>query len=328
MKKSSIKKYSLLLALCTSAFAHHGVPSISIGGVEGPGAPLETSSSATLPEGSFLAYMKLDHADYKTYTSARDGESKSSNYFMYGLGYGIRPYLSAYMFVPYYTKTNDDAFNTSDFHDLSFQVVLGMKYDDGLMLTPKSESLDDMQDWHFTTSFSFSLPSGNSNKKMPDGSLIDPGMQTGFGEPSFMLGVSATKWFGNEWTLVGELSYNTFLENTYKDGSKMHFGDEVRANGALSYMIYSKPSSKFRLDFNMEANYLYLGRDVENGIAAEATGGEMVYLTPGVRAYYKTTSIAVGVKLPTWTNLNEEDLQQGSEGKENYRLLFTFSTLF
>jgi hypothetical protein len=323
-----MKKISLLIALCTSVFAHHGVPSISLAGVEGPGAPLETTSSATLPEGSLLAYMKLDHADYKTYTSAKDGEGESSNYFMYGLGYGFTSYLSAYMFVPYYTKTQDDSFSTSDFHDVSFQFVLGMKYDEGLMLTPKSESLDDMQDWHFTASFNFTLPTGDSDKKMPNGTLIDAGMQTGFGEPSFMFGVSATKWFGNDWTLVGDVSYNTFLENSYIDGSKVRFGDEIRLNTAVSYMLYSIPAKKLRLDFNMEANYLNLGRDIENGSAADATGGEMIYLTPGARLSYKTTSVAVGVKLPSWTNLNEEDLQQGAEGKENYRLLFTFSALF
>jgi len=323
-----MKKISILIALATSVFAHHGVPSISLSGVEGPGAPIETTSSATLPEGSLLAYMKLDHAKYKTYTSARDGETESSSYFMYGLGYGFNSYFSAYVFVPYYTKSQDDAFSTSDFHDVSFQGVLGFKYDDGFILTPKNESLDDLEDWHFTTSFSFTLPTGNSNKTMPDGSLIDAGMQTGFGEPSFMFGVSATKWLGNDWTLVADTSYNTFLENKYSDGSKMRFGDEIRVNGAVSYMLYSKPASRLRLDFNMEANYLYLGRDVENGSAANATGGEMVYLTPGARLSYKTTSVAVGVKLPTWTNLNEEDLQQGAEGKENYRLIFTFSALF
>lgn len=271
-----MKKISLLIALCTSVFAHHGVPSISLAGVEGPGAPLETTSSATLPEGSLLAYMKLDHADYKTYTSAKDGEGESSNYFMYGLGYGFTSYLSAYMFVPYYTKTQDDSFSTSDFHDVSFQFVLGMKYDEGLMLTPKSESLDDMQDWHFTASFNFTLPTGDSDKKMPNGTLIDAGMQTGFGEPSFMFGVSATKWFGNDWTLVGDVSYNTFLENSYIDGSKVRFGDEIRLNTAVSYMLYSIPAKKLRLDFNMEANYLNLGRDIENGSAADATGGEIV----------------------------------------------------
>lgn len=323
-----MKKISILIALCTTIFAHHGVPSISLAGVEGPGAPLETTSSTTLPEGSFLAYMKLDHAKYKTYTSDKDGETESSDYFMYGLGYGFNSYFSAYVFVPYYTKSQDDAFSTSGFHDVSFQFILGFKYDDGFMLSPKNESLDDLEDWHFTTSFNFTLPTGNSNKTMSDGSLVDAGMQTGFGEPSFMFGLSATKWLGNDWTLVADTSYNTFLENKYSDGSKMRFGDEIRVNGALSYMLYSKPASRLRLDFNMEANYLYLGRDIENGSAADATGGEMIYLTPGARLSYKTTSVAVGVKLPSWTNLNEKDLQQGAEGKEDYRLIFTFSALF
>lgn len=207
-----MKKISILLALCIGVFAHHGVPSVSIGGVEGPGAPLETTSSTTLPQGSLLGYMKVDHASYKTYTPQIDGEKERSDYFMYGLGYGITSYLSAYMFVPYYTKAQDDAFTTSDFHDVSFQFVIGMKYDDGLMFTPKSESLDDLEDWHYTTSFSFTLPTGDSNRKNADGSLISADMQTGFGEPSFMLGVNATKWFGNDWTLVGDISYNTFIE--------------------------------------------------------------------------------------------------------------------
>lgn len=323
-----MKMYTTLLALNTSVFAHHGVPSISLGGIEGPGAPLETTSSSTLQEGSLLAYMKVDYAKYKTYTPARDGEGESSEYFMYGLGYGLNSYLSAYIFVPYYTKTQDDGFSTSGFHDVTFQFVLGMKYDDGWMLTPSNESLDDLEDWHFTTSLSFTLPTGKSNETMADGSLIDAGMQTGFGEPTFMLGMSATKWFGNDWTFVGDISYNTFLQNSYSDGSKVDFGDELRINTALAYMFYSKPESRLRLDLNMEANYLSLGRDKENSIGAKATGGEMIYLTPGVRLSYKTSSLAIGVKLPTWTNLNEENLQQGAEGKEDYRVLFTFSTLF
>ena len=57
-----MKRYSLLALLTSGLFAHHGVPSVSVAGVEGPGAPIETTSSATLPQGSWLGYLKLDHA--------------------------------------------------------------------------------------------------------------------------------------------------------------------------------------------------------------------------------------------------------------------------
>ena len=54
----------------------------------------------------------------------------------------------------------------------------------------------------------------------------------------------------------------------------------------------------------------------------------MLYLLPGVRYYVHNLSFALGVKLPVWTDLNEEDEQQGAEGKEEYRAIFTLSALF
>jgi hypothetical protein len=106
------------------------------------------------------------------------------------------------------------------------------------------------------------------------------------------------------------------------------FADESRINTALTYKIYTNTQSKFRIDANVEANYLRLGRDVENGIQQEATGGDILYNTTGFRLFYNNVSVAMGLKVPVWTELNEENLQQGSEGKEKYRILFSFSTLF
>lgn len=53
---------ALALVITPPAVAHHGVASLGTAGLEGPGAPVETSSSATLPQGKWLAYLKLDHA--------------------------------------------------------------------------------------------------------------------------------------------------------------------------------------------------------------------------------------------------------------------------
>ena len=49
---------------------------------------------------------------------------------------------------------------------------------------------------------------------------------------------------------------------------------------------------------------------------------------PGVRAYWRNTSLGLGIKAPTWTNLNEESEQQGAEGREDYRLICSFSVVF
>ena len=325
-----MKKISLLtLALSSAVFAHHGVASLSIAGLEGPGAPLETTSTATLPEGKTIAYVKIEDASYTKYTPSNSDEMDRTTYQMYSVGYGITPYLSAYATLPYYTKKYENDIGSSGFHDMKFMMALGFKYDDGLMLNPKSESLDDMEDWHFTTYFNFSLPTGEGEVTFPNQNIeFDPFLQLTFGAPSFMLGFSATKWDGDALTLSFDTSYNTFMKHTYSNGLEVKFGDEIRANGALTYKLYVNQKSKFRLDANIEANYLYISRDKEDTIGQLATGGEILYTTLGMRLFYQTISIGAGVKLPTWTNLNEDSQQQGAEGKEDYRAIFTFSTLF
>jgi hypothetical protein len=318
----------LFLTLTTGSYAHHGVASLGTGGLEGPGAPIETSSSATLPEGSFLGYLKLDYAKFKKYTPEIDDETDSYTFWIYGLGYGLKSYLSLYLFVPYYTKKlEDNSFNTSGFADISIMAVLGFKYDEGFKLIPKKESLDDLEDWHFTIYTGVSLPTGDENIKDPQG-FIDPGMSLGFGEPSFTIGFTSTKQLNEKFTFVLDTSYLKFWEHTYSDGTKYKFGDEFRLNTALTYRTYTNEKRKLRLDTNLEFNYLYLGRDKENGQELEATGGHILYILPGFRLYYKNISTALGIKFPIWTDLNEESQQQGSEGKEKYRIIFTFSTLF
>jgi hypothetical protein len=326
-----MKRILMVLAFVLAApgitAAHHGVASLGVAGLHGPGAPLETSTSATLPRGSFLVYGKLDYARFEKFTPEVDGEGDYSAFWMYSLGYGLRSYLSLYAFMPFYTKTvEDNSYNTSGFADLSLMGVLGFKYDGRFMLTPDSEGLDDIEDWHFTVYAGGSLPTGNANITDSSGA-IDPGMSLGFGRPSYQAGLTTTKTLGGRFTGVAETSYIGFSDYEYKDGSKVRFGDELRFNAALVSRLLMSAPSEFRLDGSVEAGFLRLGRDELDGRGESATGGDMLYVTPGVRLYFKTTSVSAGVKLPVWTKLNEEGDQQGAEGKESYRAIVSLSVL-
>ncbi|MFH2204789.1 MAG: transporter [Elusimicrobiota bacterium] len=316
----------LVLLLAAPAMGHHGVASLGAAGLEGPGAPVETTVSANLPKGSVLSYLKLDYAQFKKKTAARDAESDYNSFWMYGLGYGIKPYLTGYVFLPYYNKVvEDNSYNTSGFADISLTGVLGFKYDDGFRLVPAGESLDDLEDLHFTSILGMTVPSGHVNEADSSGTP-DPGMALGFGTPSFLAGFSASKMRGRH-TLNFDTSYIGFYEYKYADDNKVKFGDEYRVNLAYVNRLYVSVPKKLRLDGILEANYLNLGRDRLNGTGELATGGRMLYLQPGVRVYKNNVSTAVGVKLPTATWLNEEGDQQGAEGVENYRLIFSFSVM-
>ncbi len=313
------------------ALAHHGVASVGAAGLEGPGAPVETSGSATLPEGRWLAYLKVDHAKSKTYNASSapgDQESDFNRYWMLGLGYGFRPWLSGYLFQPYNIKR--DEYGDTDsrgFTDLSAMGVIGFKFDEGFMLVPASESLDDLMDWHFTAYGGFSLPTGDADHRLGDGT-IDPGKSLGFGKASFTYGLTATRQFTDNATAVFEAGQIRFRAYEYDSGDRVRFGTETRLNAALSYRLITGPETRFRLDGNLELNYLRLGRDVENGVGALATGGEILYGVLGARLYKDNMSLGLALKKPVWTDLNEEAGQQGVEGKEKYRFIATFSALF
>ena len=318
----------LLLLTPSAAAAHHGVATLGAAGLEGPGAPLETSTSLTLPRGSVLTYFKFDHAEWERYTIRRDEESVYSTFWLFGLGYGVRSWLSAYVFLPYNQKTVEGgSSNSSGFADISLNAVLGFKYDDGLRLVPENESLDDLEDWHYSLYLGMTLPTGDPNTRTRTNE-IDPGMSLGFGKPAFGVGLTATKLFRERFTYIAETAYLYFQDYKYDDGNRTQFGAEFRLNQALTYRLLTVPRWKFRLDAQLEADYLRLGRDKSNGSGEPATGGQILYLLPGFRAYWRNTSLGLGVKLPTWTDLNETSEQQGGEGKEDYRIISTFSLLF
>ncbi len=319
-----------LLALGSGkAAAHHGVAGLGAAALEGPGAPIEMATSATLPKGSTLLYAKLDHAKYKTFDpDPKNPESDYANYWMLGIGYGFQSWLSGYVFLPYHSKVDEDGgFDTHGFADVNLFGQFGFKYDQGLRLIPENESLDDLEDWHFTLFGGFSLPTGNPNLRDRNGE-IDPGKSTGFGNPAYALGLTATKMIGTKLTFNQELSYIGFQEYRYSDGNRTRFGEELRANSSLVYRLYTNVERRLRLDLAIEAHYLHLGRDRTNGESELATGGDMIYGLPGVRLYWDRVSVGLGYKSVLWKDLNEQDEQQGGEGTERYRLILTVSALF
>lgn len=326
MKKFIFSLFFFLFSF--SIYSHHGVAAIGLAGLEGPGAPLETSSSVTIPTKSVLFYLKLDDAVFKKYTNEVDDEKDYSHFWMYGLGYGIKSWLSAYIFFPYNVKTKENnSYNTAGFTDISLMFVLGFKYDEGLKLVPKTESLDDLKDWHFTLYGGVSLPTGEENLKNKEGD-VEPDFSLGFGKPYYSIGLTSTKMLGDKWTYLLDLNYILFQEYKYQTGFTYRFGEETRVNNAIIYKFFANQNKKTRLDGGIEINYLNLKRDKEDGIELEAAGGDIIYMVPNLRFYIKNSSFGFGLKFPIWKDLNEGNLQQGSEGKEKYRAILTFSVIF
>jgi hypothetical protein len=308
------------------ALAHHGGVSLPFG----PGTPIETGSPLTLPEGGVVLYARMEQVEWRKFQFAEPNNKSSFTFSSLGASYGITPYLTGSFSVPYNVKREDSLGSNSGIGDIRFSGILGFHHEPGkgFKLNTAKEgaiSLEGVKKTFFTFYGGFTLPTGKS--KMELGGEVDPGMQPGFGSPSFTLGLNAGRAIFRSLSLVADASFDVF---TRRDDFK--FGNEYRFNLAAVQELYGKPEGFVaKIDGILELNFLHIARDEQGGEKLTATGGNILYLTPGMRFSFpglQNANLGVAVKIPVYRNLNEQDQQQGSEGLEKYRAIVTLSFFF
>ncbi len=310
-----------------NAKAHHGGISLAMG----PGSPIETNSPLTLPQGAIVLSARAEHVEWKKRTFAEPTNKDSFTFYNLGLSYGITPYLTGSLFIPYNIKRQDDLGHTQGIGDLKFLFNFGFHYDPaikGIRLNTAQDTaitLEGAKKTYLSLLGGFTLPTGKNKKEL--GGEVDPGMQPGFGSPSYTLGISAARQLTGALTLTADTSYDIF---TRKDRFK--FGNEWRANLGGVYELFGKPEAIVsKIDGILELNLLHISRDEEGREKQRATGGTILYLSPGIRFSFSKPfngSLGLMLKFPTLKDLNEKREQQGAEGLEKVRGIATLSFYF
>lgn len=307
----------LLAAAAPAARAHHGTAAVNAIGAEGPGAALDTTSPLALGKGTALALAKSEYAAFQQRAGFTD-QKQYSSFNTLAVGYGIAPWLSAFLFQPYNWKSQDGVGTNRGLGDTNLMLSASFKWDEGLKLAPEKESLDELADWHFGVWAACSLPLGPTDRRDDLGAFYAPDMQTGFNGPSPSFGLVALKQLSTDFTLLLEANYQTFFEQTYAGpGIDYQFGAEARGNAALAWRAWADGTS--RVDLVPELSVLDLQRDREDGVALQASGGTILYGQLGARVTLGAFSIGASVKRAVAKSLNEAADQQGSEGLESYR---------
>ena len=296
-------------------------------GPEGPGAAIETTSPIPLPPGAFFFMVKSGYVPFRQFDFAQPVNKVYSLFDTLVAGYGITPWLSGYLFLPYNVKSQDGVGTNVGFGDPGFYVNFAFKYDEGFRLVPAKESLDELMDWHFSVFGYVTVPMGPTTAATPALDWYPPDMQTGFGSPSFQVGVAVAKQLSADFTWLADASYQYFLPHTYPF-TRYQFGAESRVNTTVAYRVVASPG--FRLDVAGELNLLNLQRDQERNEASVmepllASGGTVLYAGLGVRAYIGRFSAALAARTSFARWLNEGAYQQGSEGLEWVRVALTLS---
>jgi hypothetical protein len=318
--------FAALLA-AAPARAHHGVAGVGIAGAEGPGAGLETTSALPLPRRTLFFLAKVEHVPYQQRDFAEPFNKDRSLYTNLVAGWGVRPWLSAYAFVPFSQKIQDTRGTSAGFADPSLMLALAFKWDEGFRLGPEKESLDELEDWHFSVWASSTLPVGSVTRRDDLGEYWAPDMQSGFGHTSPAVGFAVLKELSPRLTWLADASYQAFLEHDY-EFTTYRFGGETRVDTALVLRAWTRDAQ--RLDVVGELLGLHLQRDREDDgtdqiVALGASGGAILYAGGGLRYTVGSVSAAAGIRRAAVKQLNEEPEQQGSEGLERYRATFSLS---
>lgn len=316
-----------LCAWAGAARAHHGVAAVGVAGPEGPGAALETTSALALPQRLAFAMLKSEYVSFQHRDFAEPENKDYSLFNMLAVGYGIFPWLSAYVFQPFNVKAQDSIGTNTGLGDTNLMLTFGFKYDEGLKVAPEKESLDELMDWHFSLWVSSTLPVGPIEHEDDTGERFAPDMQTGFGAPSPAVGFAVLKQLSDKFTWLADINYQHFFPHSYSY-TRYQFGGESRLDSALAYRLVGK--GDFRMDLIAELCGLNLQRDRERNSSGrmeklQASGGTILYAGLGARVYYGQLGVALGVRRAALKSLNEGSDQQGAEGLENVRAALTVS---
>lgn len=325
LKKFALATLSAAALLMQPVSAHHGGTSTS----QGPGTPLETNSPLTLPKGGTVVFMRSEFAKFRKFAAFDPENVDSFQFYQMGVSHGLTDYLTGTAILPYNIKSQDGIGTARGIGDPKFLLTLGFNYspDEGFQLNGEDDTavnLGESDKTYLGLTGGFTVPIGRDDIDFGGG--VDGGLQPGFGSPSATIGLSMTKGLTPRFTIAADTGFDFYARKNF---GQENFAREFRANVAGVYELHADQESFFRrVDGILELNYLNLGRDVSANTPELGTGGSILYVTPGVRVQAGDFNIGAGVKIPIASALNEAATQQGSEGLEQYRLIFTVSTFF
>jgi outer membrane putative beta-barrel porin/alpha-amylase len=186
--------------------------------------------------------------------------------------------------------------------------------------------------------FGIKAPTGTTNLFDQNGELFETEFQPGSGSWDWLLGAAFSQRFGS-WSFDSNVLYI----GAGKGAQETNLGDRFLYNAALSYRLFGASSDprnaqahaghshgktpirkapapveapqSWVLDAVLELNGEWHAKQKVAGEIDDNSGGNTIYIAPGLRASYGRFSSFVSVGIPIVNNLN------GLQSKPDYRVL-------
>jgi hypothetical protein len=143
------------------------------------------------------------------------------------------------------------------------------------------------------------LPTGQKNQTGSTGTAVDPGLQLGTGTIDLIIGAYYHDNWSDDLGYFGQVLYQRALNHSTMDAGSYRTGDSINLNVGVRYEAYEW------IQPTLQVNSRFVKAD--SGVAADtyATGGTLVYLTPGaIIPVGKSASIYSSVQLPIYQRVN------------------------
>jgi hypothetical protein len=325
---------SIICGNCATARADHPITGFGAG-IAGPAI---TIPATTLPKGKGVVAMRMEFIKFSTFSDAelrefagQEVEAHSVDYLFapsLGVGYGLTDNLTIGVRLPYVLRTdireghqeNGEAEihshgNSDGIGDLS---LLGQYR----FLNIKSYNLE------CALLAGIKIPTGATGVKDRDGESFETEHQPGSGSWDPLLGLAAGK-------RSGSFSFDANVLYTFatQGAQRTNLGDRLNYNLAVSYRIGNNEAhhhahittehAHLAWDLIFEANGEWQKKRKTAGGIDENSGGNLIYLSPGVRLCAGNDwAAALSVGVPVFEDLN------GIQHETDVRAIFGISKGF
>jgi len=291
----------LNISFCFKSNAHHGGEGINGVGIAGP---IITTPAYTLPKGLKFINTTSDwtnsneFSDRKLIELNNRGEHIHSTAHFYtqsiGFGAGITDNLTVSFRIPYAFRYGIKNVHDAEVSKRGNSIGIG----DITLFTQYRFLKNEKHNIHAALLTGLKIPSGVRRAKGRDGEIFEADIQPGSGSWDPSVGIAISK------KVKGfSLDVNGLYKFSTKGSQGSKLGDIANYNLAISRGFINK---KISADAIFEVNGTWSGKpNTFHGFIDENHGGNLIYLSPGVRLTYDKKWIwYTSCGLPTIESLN------------------------
>jgi Putative MetA-pathway of phenol degradation len=354
-RKIALSAGAMTLLLATPAFAHHPSGATSTGGA----GPIGTISATTLDRGQSAAAIFFEMVKINAFSDAQLKAFAGKHIHAHSIdailaptlvyAYGVTNDLTVSARLPYITRqdireghhSHGPAGNTVDEHGDAAGIG-------DLTLLGQYRFFNDRRNQtEAALLLGIKIPTGRTNVTDTFGERFETEFQPGSGSWDGLVGLAFTQRFG-AWSFDANALYQ--LATT--GAQETDLGDRFLYNAAVSYRMFggaSGPAGRMNagalpepmyhggpkqrhhhheqppapaLDLVLELNGEWHGQQVTDSVKDRNSGGNVVYLSPGLRLSMDKWSGFVSVGLPVVNHVN------GVQAEPDWRLLTGVAVTF